>query len=100
VGSDSERYARRAQVLWPRLDPAKLRRTLGEPERIARLVARRTALPAEAIVRVLLADDPKPPAHPRRPTLAGIGRASVRPSAAADAPTASRSIPLRPGQLR
>jgi hypothetical protein len=51
------RYFTLAQARWPRLDPGKLRRTHGDPRRIARLVARRTALPAEAILLILLAVD-------------------------------------------
>jgi hypothetical protein len=44
---------RRALALWPRLDAAKLARTCGEPERVARLIERRTSLSREAIVRLL-----------------------------------------------
>ncbi|HEX5827115.1 MAG TPA: hypothetical protein VFY23_06320 [Candidatus Limnocylindrales bacterium] len=44
---------RRALALWPRLDRAALRRCHEDPERIAALVARRTAMPVEAIKRVL-----------------------------------------------
>lgn len=43
----------RALALWPRLDPAGLSRAKGDPRRIARLVARRTLLPMEAIVLLL-----------------------------------------------
>ncbi|MDA8238033.1 MAG: hypothetical protein M0T75_09165 [Chloroflexi bacterium] len=50
-------YARRALALWPRLDPEKLRRTRGDPRRIARLVARRTALSVETILLILVAAD-------------------------------------------
>jgi len=113
--SDGQRYVRRAQFLWPRLDPAKLRRTHGEPQRIARLVAQRTALPAEAIVGVLLADDPRPvqpdsgtastpsgeePDRGMLPALTSVGCSGERASGAADATTASRLVPLGPGQLR
>jgi hypothetical protein len=43
----------RALAIWPGLDTRKLRRTGGDPVRIARLVERRTALPLEAIVKLL-----------------------------------------------
>jgi hypothetical protein len=39
-----------ALATWPRLDRDRLRRTRGDPHRIARLVARRTTLSVEAIV--------------------------------------------------
>lgn len=45
--------ARRALALWPRLDRAALRRCGDDPNRIATLVARRTSLPRESIVRLL-----------------------------------------------
>jgi hypothetical protein len=48
------RYVTKALTLWPRLDPAKLRRTGGDPTRISRLVARRTALPELAILELIL----------------------------------------------
>jgi hypothetical protein len=44
---------RRAQTLWPRLDPRALARTHGDPRRVARLVARRTNLSEDAIVSLL-----------------------------------------------
>jgi hypothetical protein len=44
---------RRAMALWPRLDPAALRRCRHDPRRIAVLVSRRTAMPLEAIYQVL-----------------------------------------------
>jgi hypothetical protein len=44
---------KRALAIWPRLDAAKLARTCGEPERVARLIERRTSLSREAIVRLL-----------------------------------------------
>jgi hypothetical protein len=46
----------RARLLWPRLDAGRLARTRGEPERIARLVARRTALPVDTIRAMLRRD--------------------------------------------
>jgi hypothetical protein len=45
---------RRALALWPRLDRAALRRCHADPDRIAALVARRTALPPDAIRAILL----------------------------------------------
>ena len=51
-------YAARALGLWPGLDRVKLRRTHGDPTRIARLVGQRTALPPEAIVGLLTRDTP------------------------------------------
>jgi hypothetical protein len=46
-------FERRALALWPRLDRAALKRCNQDPERIAALVARRTAMPQEAIKSVL-----------------------------------------------
>lgn len=43
----------RALAIWPRLDASKLARTCGEPERVARLVERRTSLSRKAIVQLL-----------------------------------------------
>lgn len=43
----------RALVVWPGLDRRKLARTCGDPDRVARLVERRTALPCEAILALL-----------------------------------------------
>jgi hypothetical protein len=43
----------RALAIWPRLDRKKLSRTCGDPNRVARLVERRTALPPEAILGML-----------------------------------------------
>jgi hypothetical protein len=45
-------YAR-ALALWPRLDRRQLSRTHGDARLVARLVARRTVLTEEAIVRLL-----------------------------------------------
>ncbi len=45
----------RARSLWPGLDPKALARTRGDVRRIARLVGRRTALPEDTIVAMLLA---------------------------------------------
>jgi hypothetical protein len=52
---DESPYARRALTLWPRLDREKLRRTHGDPRRIARLVAHRTTLSVETILMILVA---------------------------------------------
>jgi hypothetical protein len=43
----------RALAIWPGLDRAKLRRTQGDPVRVARLVEQRTRLPVEAIIGLL-----------------------------------------------
>ena len=43
----------RALALWPRLDRAALRRCHHDPDRVAALVARRTAMSIEAIRTVL-----------------------------------------------
>jgi hypothetical protein len=45
---------RRAMALWPRLDRAALRRCHQDPDKIADLIARRTALAPETIKQVLL----------------------------------------------
>jgi hypothetical protein len=44
-------------MLWPRLDRRRLRRCHDDPERIAVLVADRTALPFEAIVKLLVEEE-------------------------------------------
>lgn len=46
-------YEARALSIWPRLDPVRLRRTKGDPHRIARLVESRTALSFEEILGIL-----------------------------------------------
>jgi hypothetical protein len=46
-------FKARALAIWPGLDRDKLRRTHGDPVRIARLVEHRTRLPIEAIVSLL-----------------------------------------------
>jgi len=43
----------RALAIWPGLDRTKLARTCGDPNRVARLVERRTSLPREAILGML-----------------------------------------------
>ncbi len=50
----AEAIRRRALLVWPRLDAAALRRCGSDPERVADLVARRSTLPREAIVGILL----------------------------------------------
>jgi hypothetical protein len=47
------RIIERALALWPGLDRKALARTGGEPDRIARLVTRRTALPEASIIAML-----------------------------------------------
>lgn len=44
----------RAMALWPRLDRAALRRCRQDPDKMAELIARRTALAPETIKQVLL----------------------------------------------
>ena len=51
--SDRRPIERRALALWPRLNPAALRRCGGDPRRIARLVSRRTSLSVEVIIGML-----------------------------------------------
>lgn len=45
--------AQRALAIWPRLDVVRLRRAKDDPERIARLVGRRTGIPHEQILAML-----------------------------------------------
>ncbi len=47
-------YQRRALLIWPGLDRARLRRTHGDPWKIARLVGRRSSLPTESILTLLM----------------------------------------------
>ena len=51
----AEAIRRRALLVWPRLDRAALRRCGSDPARVAALVARRSSLPRESIVSILLA---------------------------------------------
>ena len=44
----------RAQYLWPRLNRRMLARSQGNPARIADHVARRTSLPVDTIIELLL----------------------------------------------
>ena len=50
-------YQRRALLVWPGLDRRELRRTEGDPWRLARLVASRTSLSLEAILVLLMGPD-------------------------------------------
>jgi hypothetical protein len=47
-------YNLRALSIWPRLDRRALSRCGCDPQRIARLVARRTSLPIEAVLGLIL----------------------------------------------
>jgi hypothetical protein len=51
-------YRARALLLWPRLDPARLARTRGDPLRIAALVAERTSQPLDVILAMVTRDLP------------------------------------------
>lgn len=55
--ADPAVYQRRALLIWPGLDRARLRRTHGDPWKIAGLVAGRTTLPVEAILTLLMGID-------------------------------------------
>lgn len=46
-------YVARALELWPRLDREKVRRTRGNPRRLARLVERRTGESFDVILSML-----------------------------------------------
>ncbi len=50
-------FMRRALLMWPRLDRRKLARCGCDPQRIARLVARRTSLSIESITAILEQDE-------------------------------------------
>ena len=47
-------YSVRALSIWPRLDRRALSRCACDPNRIARLVARRTSLPMDAILALVM----------------------------------------------
>lgn len=47
-------YQHRALMIWPGIDRSRLRRTQGDPWKIARLVARRTSLSTESILTLLM----------------------------------------------
>jgi hypothetical protein len=53
----AETIRRRALLVWPRLDPAALRRCGSDPTRVAALVGRRSSLPRETILGILLMPD-------------------------------------------
>ncbi len=55
VSADAIR--RRALLVWPRLDAAALRRCGNDAHRVAALIGRRSSLPHEAIVGILLMPD-------------------------------------------
>ena len=52
-GGTACRYDLRVLSIWPRLDRRALSRCGCDPERIARLVARRTSLPIEAVLALI-----------------------------------------------
>jgi hypothetical protein len=54
TNAEGQEIARRALALWPRLNTRLIGRCRGDPWRIARVVARRTSLPTEVIVGMLL----------------------------------------------
>ena len=62
MGAQGAAYVAKVLMLWPRLDRTKLRRTGGDPARISRLVARRTALPEPAILELILGEAEAPSA--------------------------------------
>jgi hypothetical protein len=53
----AETIRRRALLVWPRLDQSALRRCGSDPARVAALVGRRSNLPEEAIMGILLMPD-------------------------------------------
>jgi hypothetical protein len=48
------RYYERALSIWPRLDRRALSRCACDPRRIARVVARRTSMPFESILSLIM----------------------------------------------
>lgn len=54
VGGASCPLDERALALWPRLDRRSLRRCACDPRRMVALISRRTSLPQEAILALLL----------------------------------------------
>jgi hypothetical protein len=63
VGAGDSRacaYSARALSIWPRLDRRALSRCACDPERIAGVVARRTSLPIEAILALILGPSVRP----------------------------------------
>ncbi len=61
VSPDGAMYQRRALSIWPGLDRKRLRRTHGDPWKIAGLVAGRTSLTVEAILVLLMGPEPDAP---------------------------------------
>jgi hypothetical protein len=55
---DGASLTTRALAHWPRLDRALLNRAHGDPRKIARVITRRTVLPVEAIVAILVREEP------------------------------------------
>ncbi len=55
---DESCYVKRALLLWPRLERAKLRKVGEDPTRIAELVVRRTSQPFEAVLAMLMRQNP------------------------------------------
>ena len=53
-------YNLRALSIWPRLDRRALSRCGCDPQRIARLVARRTSLPIETVLGLILGPSASP----------------------------------------
>jgi hypothetical protein len=60
----------RALAVWPRLDRGQLARAHGDPRKIAQVITRRTVLPVEAIVEILV----RPAAADLDPGPAGNGQ--------------------------
>jgi hypothetical protein len=52
-------YRERARLLWPRLDPIRLRRTRGDPLRILRLVELRSSLPRDVLLAMIVGTGPR-----------------------------------------
>jgi hypothetical protein len=50
----TSRLEERALALWPRLDCKAVRRCAGDAQCVVRVISRRTALPADAILSLLL----------------------------------------------
>jgi hypothetical protein len=51
-------YLRRAMILWPRLDLARIRKVSYDPARIAEIVERRTSQPYDVIMAMLTQQAP------------------------------------------
>jgi hypothetical protein len=63
VGAGDSRacqYSQRALSIWPRLDRRALSRCACDPQRIATIVARRTSLPIEAILSLIVGPTASP----------------------------------------